>query len=58
MESPWRTPWEEEIQGEGEPMIRKEKELDLRQVLIQEIQVLGKFILARVARIAFQLNVS
>lgn len=37
---------------------KKEKELDLRQVLIQEIKVLGKFILARVAKIAVQLNIS
>lgn len=57
MGSPCQTPLEEEIQEVGVPLIRKEKEVDLRQVLIQEIQVLGNFILARVARIAVQLRV-
>lgn len=52
------TPLEDLIQGEGIPLIRKEKEVELMQVLIQEIQLERKFILVKMARIAAQLRVS
>lgn len=41
----------------GWPFRRKEKEVELKQVLIQGIQVLVKFSLVTVAIIAFQLQV-
>ena len=43
---------------EGYPLINKEKLVELMQVLIQEIHLVGKFTLDKVARIAFQLRVS
>lgn len=51
-------PLEEGIQREGYLLITKEKETELIQEWIHLIQILGNFILTRVARIAFQLRVS
>lgn len=44
--------------GEGVPLISREKEVEVRQIEIQDIQVVENFISIRTVRIALQLNVS
>lgn len=56
MGSPWCTPSEEENQLKALPLKIKEKELDIRQVIIQENQTAGNFIMVKVVRIALQLR--
>lgn len=51
-------PLEDLFQGEGNPLIKKEKEVELMSVLIHEIQLEGKSIFVKVARIVVQLIVS
>lgn len=56
MGSSWPTPLEVKNEREGTPLISGEKKLELKQVAIQEIQMIGKFILAKMARIVQKKN--